>query len=151
MSEFEATSEHPIHELRVAVLSLSQNALITTFGPLQLFRDTRQLLPNGFIGVTHEQRAITLLNREFPNYKMPSLKIIGRLGRLSATESGVGHEVCGIAVSTSEPHDFRRFQFKRYDIDEAIEGAQKEVLAPGSTSIDPIDAQFIINVSERLN
>lgn len=140
----EADVKPKIHELRVAVFSLSQRALIGSFSSPELFKNIHQVSPNGLIGVTHEQRATTLFNNEFRKFEVPTLKMLGRLGTMLVTEEdGTSHEVGGVAVATSAPYDFRRFHFRRYDLEDIEEKAIQEVDTPGSTIIDTIDAQFL--------
>lgn len=144
--------EPKIHELRVAVFSLSQRALIGSFSSPSLFVDVHPI-NNGLIGISHEDRARTYFNRQPEVVAMPALKMLGRLGTVLLTEEdGQSHEVSGVAVATEKNYNFRLFRLKRYDIDAVTAEAERELCQPGSTTLDTIDAHFLTEAltSEKL-
>jgi hypothetical protein len=144
-AELPIAEKPKVHELRIAVVSLSQRALIGSFSYPELFRDIHPLQTNGLIGVSHEQRARTYFNASPLCREVPSLKMLGLLGSVNVPEdeTHAAHTISGVAVTTTQKYDFRRFQFARYDLDDLEEYAQKTIKAPETAPIDIIDAQFI--------
>ncbi|MFZ1302169.1 MAG: hypothetical protein WAQ27_06390 [Candidatus Microsaccharimonas sp.] len=155
MSERELSTETSttpsVHTLRVAIFDLFSHRLISRdYTTPSLFEDNQQFGPRGQHTSPIEYRATSIgrrikLNENLPVHILPSLEPLGYLGSLADNPTG-------FAVATGHPFNLRNFAsgLRGYDLHTVNEAAQLEVREPGSTTIDPVDARFLVTAFQRI-